>query len=209
MGTKYFVALSIASFAISTFGSDIIASAVDRGEAPPTAAAVVHWEGPDNESMIHQELESQGIPAGEDAHLRKSKTWEVLSGKTYKPVTLSPDAAAQAEKLLGPDHLYDGMDWFSRLLLAATLIPPFPVLAFICAVVERKTRRHLGFAVFVLFDLVLSYYYFSGSQASEHARGPTAATLSLTLLPFISIPVLAAASIVGFVAVKIDRRKNP
>jgi hypothetical protein len=221
MGTKFFVVLSLASFVVSTFGSDIITHAIGGGERrvrcenfavsfrcetlrpsdsnygmilslipghpPPEQAPYMKLEQIDNETIIATPIR----PLGSHEKAFPSITIKSQNTEHFNLIAqILPNPELPLSMLfydLGPG-----------ILLIAFLIAPFLVLAFICGVVERKTRRHSGLAVFALFDLVLSYFYFTGYQASEAAfPAPTSAILDITLLPVISMPVLAVASIVG------------
>jgi hypothetical protein len=92
----------------------------------------------------------------------------------------------------------------------AMLIAPFITLAFICAGVAWKIRLRNALIIFILFDLILLYLYFSTYQGYQQAlleHAWTAASLSMGLLPFLTIPVLIVAVIASLIAIKINRRR--
>lgn len=82
---------------------------------------------------------------------------------------------------------------FTQPIGTAMLLLPYLVLASLSGRLALRRDFGKGLALFLLGALVLGFMYFSGYQDSQiymQRRKWTAATLSVGLLPFKSIPVL-------------------
>lgn len=85
------------------------------------------------------------------------------------------------------------------------LYAPFAVIALLAASVEKRASRTVAIVFFGLFLCILGGLYFWGFRASEIAmtqRKWTAAALSLGFLVIASVPVLAVAGVVAWLAGK-------
>jgi hypothetical protein len=86
------------------------------------------------------------------------------------------------------------------IVISLIFYAPFAALALMAASVEKKTSRLRGAAFFGFFVCVLGMLYFRGLWYAEIAmmeRKWTAASLTIGLLPFQSVPVLAIAGLVA------------
>jgi hypothetical protein len=103
------------------------------------------------------------------------------------------------------------LQWVSETSLGVVfLFAPFGVSALICGLTNKSTKTRTIATIFCASIAVLSYFYFQGFQASEHAMRDkrwTAAALSIGLLPFfIGIPLLVVLTIAAAIAARVDRR---
>jgi hypothetical protein len=110
---------------------------------------------------------------------------------------------------LGPavsEHLYwAGVQFIATMLLFL----PFGFLAAIGSWIEDNTNRWKALLIFGLPALYLIYAYFEGYQASKVAeldKRWTAATLDVAFLPFGAVPVVLLAWLIGYVAVRGQRK---
>lgn len=88
------------------------------------------------------------------------------------------------------DHVYYA---FIQPIGTAMLLAPFLLLGWMAASAAKRKGFDAGLGVFLLGLLMLGFMYFSGYQDSQgfvKERKWTAATLSIGLLPFKSIPLL-------------------
>jgi uncharacterized membrane protein (GlpM family) len=97
----------------------------------------------------------------------------------------------------------------SSIIGTLFLYAPFAALALMAASVERKSSRIGGAVFFGFFVCVLGALYFHGFwyfEIAMMARKWTAASLSIGLLPFQSVPVLVVA---GGVALLVRKPRQP
>jgi hypothetical protein len=110
---------------------------------------------------------------------------------------------------LGPalaEHLYWARVEFVGTLL---LLAPFGLLAVIGSWVEGKAGRWKALIVFSVATICLVYSYFEGYEASKVAeldKHWTAATVDVGFLPFTAVPVVLLAWLIGYVAVRTQRK---
>ena len=92
------------------------------------------------------------------------------------------------------------------------LFSPYAVAALICAKLNEHCRTRTAATLFVSSLIALSYFYFGGFYAAEHAMVVerwTAATLSIGLLPFfIGVPILIGLIGAACLARKLERRTD-
>lgn len=105
------------------------------------------------------------------------------------------------------------LHWASLTLVGIIfLFVPFPVVALICGVANKRAKTRSAVALFVLAMAALTYFYFGGFQASQQAMLDekwTAAALSIGLLPFfIGLPISGVAAIIAVVLSRLDRRRQ-
>lgn len=103
-------------------------------------------------------------------------------------------------------HFYwAGVQFVGTLLL----LLPFGFMAAIGSWIEDNANRWKALLIFGLPTLYLMYAYFEGYQASKVAeldKRWTAATLDVGFLPFGAVPVVLMALLIGYVAVRAQRK---
>jgi uncharacterized membrane protein YfcA len=101
--------------------------------------------------------------------------------------------------------------WLTEPLAAVLLLLPFIAAAVLGAELANAADRRVGTSFFGALLAVLALLYFSGfwnAQAALLERKWTAASLSVALTPFLSIPVLFIAGIAAVVIARRHRKRE-
>ncbi len=91
---------------------------------------------------------------------------------------------------------------------AIMLLPPFALIALICALLEDKTSRRRALILFTISAMTLLYLYFTGYQAAQEAlleERWTAAAMSIGFLPYVAMLVVIATAAAGVAMTNLRR----
>jgi hypothetical protein len=117
--------------------------------------------------------------------------WIFLLSTTFADVFARMNIGGEAFDVALSDSLYwSAVQWVGTIMLLA----PFVLVAMLAASVARITRPIFGVLFLALFSAILFSMYFSAHQASQEymiEKMWTAAALSVGLLPFRAIPLVA------------------
>ena len=97
---------------------------------------------------------------------------------------------------------WSAVQWIGTAMLFA----PFVVVAMLAASVARKARLVFGVLFLALFLAILFSMFFAGHQASQAymiEKMWTAATLSVGLLPFRSVPLIAIGFLLRWLIIQL------
>jgi hypothetical protein len=109
------------------------------------------------------------------------------------------------------DALRECLSNFQNVISTVFLLTPFLVVGFGTAILEMKNRIAAWcFSISSLLLLAALYCYgYFGSQHALLEKAWTAASLSIGLLPFFSVPVIAAYfGIVFAISIHLNQKRN-
>jgi len=132
-----------------------------------------------------------------------------VAATTGSDVVARMEVAGETFGYATRDHLSIALNsWVGAIFLLA----PFLIVGWTAAAIEKRARTRIAILVFAVGMVPLTYFYFHGYQAAQHALADekwTAAALSIGLLPFfVGIPVLLLVGVTAAIAVGLDSRMS-